>query len=375
MKKSLLVSLIMMALCISVRAEDELVWTDMEAYPLYGKITEQTDAPYRRFPVSVEKRLPERKAPERIQDLCHCSAGLYIRFRSDAKVLKASWEVEFYDLWPFGHMTDANKRGLDIYALEDGKWVFMGVARPRDQRVNTTALTSNPEGKMREYMLYLSNYDHVKWVKIGHPKGTTLEMPLARTPRSDSPVLVYGTSITQGGCSSRPGLGYTNIMSRILDRTVINVGLSGNGCFDLPVAEYMTQTKNPSCIVLDNMANCQVETVENFAIPFISILRKAYPTVPIICVNKPTAAGRYYNADSRESGRLLNESFRKVYDQLRAEGDANIHFLDLAKEMNGCEYTVDGVHYTDPGMVELAERISEAVKDVTNILLSDSGQE
>ena len=34
------------------------------------------------------------------------------------------------------------------------------------------------------------------------------------------PVVVYGTSITQGGCVSRPGMLYSSILSRLIRRPV-----------------------------------------------------------------------------------------------------------------------------------------------------------
>ena len=41
--------------------------------------------------------------------------------------------------------------------------------------------------------------------------------------------MIYGTSITQGGCASRPGMAYTNILSRRIDAPFINLGFSGSG--------------------------------------------------------------------------------------------------------------------------------------------------
>lgn len=363
MKRFLLTIIAIVLFSCGISAADDLVWTDMSGFPLYGKVVDQTGDRYGRFPVDVRSQLPFRNTPEDIRDLARCSAGLYIRFRSDAKSLKAQWEVEFYDKWPFGHMTDANRRGLDLYVYENGKWSFAGLARPRDQRVNTAGMCSNPEGKMREYMLYLSNYDLVKWVKIGHPKGSRLEMPALQTPVSDAPVLLYGTSITQGGCSSRPGLSYSNIMSRTLDRTVINLGLSGNGCFDYPVAEYMTRCRKPSCIVIDNMANCNVQTVQERGLGFIRILRKAFPDVPILLVSKPSSSGHVLNPRVYEKDKAVNAAFHDVYTQLVREGDRNVRWVDFSSEMYGSEDTVDGVHFTDPGMYDLAKYISAAVKE------------
>ena len=49
----------------------------------------------------------------------------------------------------------------------------------------------------------------------------------------------YGTSITQGGCTTRPGLAASNILSRLLDREVVNQGYSGSGKGEPEIAEML----------------------------------------------------------------------------------------------------------------------------------------
>ena len=74
----------------------------------------------------------------------------------------------------------------------------------------------------------------VETVFIGIDEQAELAAP---SPWADDrPVVVYGTSITQGGCATRPGMAYTNIVSRELNRPVINLGFSGNGKGEAEVA-------------------------------------------------------------------------------------------------------------------------------------------
>ena len=56
----------------------------------------------------------------------------------------------------------------------------------------------------------------------------------------DKPVVFYGTSITQGGCASRPGMSFVNIVGRDLDVPVVNLGFSGSGLMEL---EMVRQAK------------------------------------------------------------------------------------------------------------------------------------
>ncbi|MBE7032230.1 MAG: hypothetical protein E7401_04625 [Ruminococcaceae bacterium] len=45
-------------------------------------------------------------------------------------------------------------------------------------------------------------------------------------------MLFYGSSITQGGCASRPGTCYPSIISRKFNTNIHNFGFSSGGCGD-----------------------------------------------------------------------------------------------------------------------------------------------
>ena len=51
--------------------------------------------------------------------------------------------------------------------------------------------------------------------------------------------MCYGSSITQGGCASRPGMAYQNIISRHFDCDHINLGFSGSAKGEEANAEAM----------------------------------------------------------------------------------------------------------------------------------------
>ena len=100
-------------------------------------------------------------------------------------------------------------------------------------------------------MLYLSLYNGISSLEIGVDEGAVIEAPSIDSPRSDRPIVMYGTSILQGGCASRPGMAFTAILGRKLDREIINLGFSGNAWLDYEIAEYITRAQNPALIVLD----------------------------------------------------------------------------------------------------------------------------
>lgn len=119
-------------------------------------------------------------------------------------------------------------KGLDLYALKNGKWQFVNSARP-EGKTTTAIFVDHMVGIDMEYILYLPLYDGLVNLETGVESTAAIENPMINSPHKEKPVVFYGTSITQGGCVSRAGMSYPNQLSRMLDRQIINLGFSGNG--------------------------------------------------------------------------------------------------------------------------------------------------
>ena len=74
-------------------------------------------------------------------------------------------------------------------------------------------------------------------------------------PQTSQDHRLYGTSITQGGCASRPGMAYPAILSRELDREVYNLGFSGNGVGMSGLASCFLQPAPAGALVVDIQPN------------------------------------------------------------------------------------------------------------------------
>ena len=145
-----------------------------------------------------------------------------VRFRSNSTSISAKWEVR--NNMSMNHMTPTGIKGLDLYCLQDGKWIFAGSGRPQG-KVNKATIVSNMLPEEREYLLYLSLYDGVTSLSIGVDSLAEITQPAVDLPQREKPVVFYGTSILQGGCASRPGMAHTNILERWLNRECIKSGL------------------------------------------------------------------------------------------------------------------------------------------------------
>ena len=197
---------------------DTLKYADASQFELIGKGFTNTETRYERLPAHLKG-----VTRDPVWSLSKNCSGLAIRFRTNSKVIAAKWEVTGDVI--MNHFAPSGIKGLDLYCLEDGKWRFVNSARPAGKSSKVIVI-SNMIPKYREFMLYLPLYDGLSQLEIGIESGAIIGNPLIDSPRKSKPVVFYGTSITQGGCASRAGMAYPNILSRMLDRQIINLGFS-----------------------------------------------------------------------------------------------------------------------------------------------------
>ena len=337
-------------------ANPEYVYTDAAKFPVYGKCIEETSTRYTRLPEYLHGAFRED-----LWDLGTNSAGLYIRFRTNSRSIRLKWAST--KNFRMNHMTAAGISGLDLYALDGSKWREVCGVQPRSNDISDVKVIGNMDGQMREYMLYLSLYDGIKSLEIGTEQGSVIEGPKVQSPRTDKPIVMYGTSILQGGCANRTGMAFTAILGRNLDREVINLGFSGNARLDPEIAELMIKVKDPGVFVLDNIPNCTLDMIHEREEKFFHILRDAHPDVPIIFVENPTFTDLWLDIKSRGEIAAKNAAHRAIYERLKKEGQKNIYYV-YGDKLNGTdgEGAVDGCHFTDLGMIRYAAVLQPVIE-------------
>lgn len=355
MKQKCAIFTIVMFLGILAHAQ-KIVYTDASEFPVYGKISEKTNERYERLPSELEN--VSRKDVWR---LGRSSAGLYIRFRSNTTSMRIKWQSTFDN--EQNHMTDLGTRGLDLYALVDGEWRAVAPVRPTSKGVNEWTIIRNMLPEQREYMLYLSLYDGVKSLEIGVDEGAYIGQPEVASPSTEKPIVMYGSSILQGGCASRPGMAYTNIIGRRFDREVFNLGFSGNARLDMEIAHLMASVKAPGAFVLDFVPNSSDKLINEAAEKFFRVLRDAHPDVPVIFVEDPIFPRTAFDTKLHEEVVGRNIAMTQLFKRLKKAGERKIYYVS-AKKMLGDDgdATVDGSHFTDVGALRYVENIMPALK-------------
>ncbi len=354
MKLKLSVFAVAILICANLSAQ-KIVYTDASAFPLYGKISEETKTRYERLPAKLEtvSRPP-------VWRLGQNSAGLFIRFRSNSSSIYVKWESTLNYSMP--HMTNTAVKGLDLYTLYEGEWRYVRSALPQGKN-NEARIISNMDPVEREYMLYLSLYDGVNTLEIGVDEGATLEQPSIDRPSREKPIIMYGTSILQGGCANRPGMAHTNIISRKIDREVFNLGFSGNALLDMEIAELMASVEDPGLFVLDYVPNASAEMINTKGAEFFRIIRDKHPQVPVIFIEDPIFPHSLFDNKIKNEIETKNKAQKALYKKLKKAGENKIYYIS-AEGMLGedGEATVDGVHFTDLGAMRYVDHVLPTIK-------------
>lgn len=341
-------------LMLSLTVKSQIVYHNASAFPLLGKATQHTATRYERLPDSL--RNISRKP---LWDLGQNSAGLAIRFNSNSTTIAAKWDLLLNR--ELNNMSPAGIKGLDLYCLQNGKWVFVNSGRPTGKN-STATIISNMKPEKREYMLYLPLYDGVTSLSIGVDSLSEISQPTVDLPVRQKPLVFYGTSILQGCSASRPGMAHTNILSRWLNRETINLGFSGNGLLDLEIAEVMANV-DASMYILDFVPNATVEQMKERADKFYTIIRSRHPETPILFVEDPIFTHTRFDQRIAKEVKEKNETINAFFQTLKKRGEKNIYFLS-SKNMLGHdgEATVDGIHFTDLGLMRYAELLYPVIK-------------
>ena len=322
------------------------------------------ESPYDRLPISYKE-----KVREPVWDLSKASAGITVRFHSNSTSINLKWTV-LNDL-DMSHMAATGIKGIDLYTKYNNKWRYVTTAGalvglktyqnksiPADS-INEYELIKNMTPEFREYKLFLPLYDGVTKLEVGIDSAASIEKA---TPSSEKPIVFYGTSITQGGCASRPGMAHTNIISRKLDVDCINYGFSGNGRMETPIVELISEI-DARFYVIECLQNMDSEQVKERVKPLVDIIRTNHPYTPIVLVENMMYTMAFLNQTLETRLIEENTALKNEYDKIIKSGTPNIFYIKDNKEfLVDNEGTVDGVHLTDLGFKRYADYLIENFK-------------
>ena len=279
---------------------------------------------YVRFPQRAEGVIPSS-----VWGLSRHSAGLYISFYTNSPSIEVKYTTTSKS-YAMPHMPSTGVSGVDMYRINpDGVWDFcFGSYSFKEEGVSykyTNLPTENGYNKYGfEYRVFLPLYNGVKELQIGVNDNSAFEFIPTST---EKPIVLYGTSIAQGGCASRPAMTWGTIMQRSLDYPVINLGFSGNGKMEKEVVGLISEI-DARLFILDCIPNVlNYDDIEQRVYNAVKIIREKH-SAPILLIEHVGYAHSQTNDSSREKSLKGNQANRRAYEKLIREGAKCIARID-----------------------------------------------
>ena len=329
-----------------------------------------------------------------VWDLSRNSAGLSLVFRSNTRRLELSFDV--FGWKGMNHMPATGVSGVDLFAYKpDGEELWCAakfmpqfkeeyIEVPATGSQTATAQTSSTPSSAQartvrvtrvsycfeqidyeegceeyEWHLYLPLYNTVENLRMAVEEGCRLEW----VPRDErQPIVVYGTSIAQGACATRPGMAWTNLVERELRYPVVNLGFSGNGKLEAELFALLDQI-DAGVYIIDCLPNIKVtDNFEEKLEAGIKLLREHH-SCPILVVDHSGHTNDRTNL-SRCFPDELNRRQAALVKRLRKEGIKQLYYLTRNEIAWDKDSMVEGIHPNDRGMMQQAEAVCGKLRQI-----------
>ena len=315
-------------------------------FSIHGLCNPGDGTPFHRLPVRVAQATNEGVAGLNF----HTSGGR-VRFRTDSPYLVLQAKMSHVGLMP--HMALTGIAGLDVYVTAPEGERYQGScnvgwgddialrATERGGYANEIHFDTRLAG-MKDVTVNLPLYNGVDDLLVGIAPGSRLAA--AADYRPILPTVYYGSSITQGGCASRPGNNYCAMLSRRFNVDFVNLGFSGSAKGEAVMAEYVAGLPMSALVyAYDHNA----PTVEHLAATHEAMyktVRAAHPDIPVIMITRP----KPFYAPEEIARRAV---VRSTYENALAAGE-RVYFVDgeqVCRLLGVDGITVDGCHPNDLG--------------------------
>lgn len=322
-------------------------------FSLSGVFFEESTNRFVRMPSAIADQVNQG-----VKGLNGHTAGGRLRFTTDAK--KISLTVTYDNLTVFPHMPLSGSGGFALLEETERGYYHRAAFIPpvwsggdKGSAHGFSVVKDIPGEGMRKFVLFFPSYNDVRSLKIGFPAGTKVEASAPLRPEV-RPILYYGSSITQGGCSTRPDNAYQSYIYKWNGIDFINLGFSGSARAEKTIVDYLASL-DPSVFVVDYDHNSPgADYLRQTHYPLYKTFRDANPDTPIILISAPDNDG--------ETPMWLERAavVKATYDRAVAEGDKNVCFIDGKDLFEGADRgscTVDRTHPNDLGFWLFAKKV------------------
>ena len=289
-----------------------------------------------------------------VAGLCGNASGGRVAFETDSPFVVIVAEMKNVGKMP--HFTTLGSCGFDLYA--DGRFYqsFVPDYGISDGYAGTIQFLRK---HTRRLLMHFPLYSEVVALHIGLAPDSMIG---AYHPyEAKLPIVYYGSSITQGGCASRPGNAYPALIAQMNQIDFVNLGFSGNARGETAMASYIAGLPM-SAFVLDYDHNApDTEHLRATHAAFYATIRQAQPHIPVVIVTRPDFDG---SDDTVPRRSIIYETYRQAF----LNGDP-VQFVDggsMWDDLSRGAATVDGCHPNDLGFYLMAHSIGSALEKAMN---------
>lgn len=328
-----------------------------EPFDLYGFYDPSNQPCFCRLPNDVG-----RAVGEEVYRLSKESVGGRVRFATDSEYIAI--KVEMIAAGRSSLTPLEASAGFDLY--EDypdfGESRFIKSLLPDYKMSNGYEQVQEVgERKLRYFTINFPLRSCVKSLYVGIQDDASLTH--GAKYRNIKPIVVYGSSIVHGTGATRPGLIYTNMLSRRLNMDIFNFGFSGNAKAEDAIVDYIAGL-SMSIFVCDYDHNApSVEYLRNTHQRMYDRFREKQPDTPYLIISRPNVATFKGLGDPYERRNVVIDTFRHAKEQ----GDKNVWYIDgegffLGRNENDC--TIDSIHPNDLGYSLMADGIECEIRRI-----------
>ena len=346
---------------------EDLRFYDVREAPfrVYGLYDYKNEPEFKRMPDDAAKAVSAEVAV-----LAKCTAGGRVRFSTTSRHIAIRALMPCVNRYP--HMPLSGGSGFDLFVEEPTFRLYRHAKTfipPLGMKNGYVSRFEFPDSRLRYITIHFPTYNPLISLEIGLEEGAVLDSGLDY--RSELPIVYYGSSITQGGCASRPGNAYQSIVTRALELDHINLGFSGSGRGEDEIVDYMRSLPMYAFVCDFDHNASTIADLKRTHLRMYQRIREAHPDVPYLMISKVDFDQAYGSTlvdntppDTYHSSVTRRNVIMDTYRYAREMGDRNVYFIDGESVFRGYSdmTTVDTVHPGDLGFMLMARAVTETLK-------------
>lgn len=247
------------------------------------------------------------------------------------------------------NMSPLATSGIDLYKIENKQFHWVGCYGSNDANSMVYSFSVTNIGKGDLLGILLPGYAAISHLFVSKSSAKVDDYSDYK-----GDIVFYGSSITQGCASTRPGLCYTNLMMLEYNYKVHNFGFSESAKGEDIIIDYISSLHS-TVFVLEYDHNASVEELRATHERVYRKIRQNNPDVAIILLSR-ISGGRSITLEEEE---VRSQIIQNTYLTAINEGDKRISFI-RGRYLVGDDpyiYLKDDRHPNDEGMKVIANAV------------------